>query len=165
MGLQLGYKVALLFALALWSVPMHAQQYTEKNLSWHPGDSSTCFVIMKHEKNCLKCFNEVFEAVRKDFPAARYNIGSLSLVDSSVFARNLEAATIRELMPGVSPVLFEYRNKTENRNSFFERCHPDVTPAIVVFSNGRNTYIPYDSIYTHRKINMRLKSILTGSIR
>ena len=120
---------------------------------------------MKHEKNCLKCFNEVFEALRKDFPAARYNIGSLSWVDSSIFARKLEAATIRELMPGVSPVLFEYRNKTENRNLFFERYHPDVTPAIVVFSNGRNTYIPYDSIYTHRKINMRLKSILTGSIR
>lgn len=164
MGLQLGSKVAFLVALALWCAPAQAQQYTEKNQPWQPGDRSACFVIMKHNKNCLKCFNEVFEALRKDFPAARYSIASLSLVDSSVFARKLEAASVRELMPEASPLLFEYRSKNENPNSLFQRYSPDVTPAIIVMSKGRQIYIPYDSIYPHRKINTRLKGLLQKSL-
>jgi len=153
MGLQLGYKVAFFVAPALWPATIQAQQYTKKNQPWQPADSAPCFVIMKHNKNCLKCFNEVFEAVREDFPTARYTIASLSLVDSSVFARKLEAASVREVMPEASPVLFEYRSKNENPNSLFQRYSPDITPAIIVMSKGRQTYLTILFTCTTRSIH------------
>lgn len=163
MGLQLGNKVAAGVVAMMCSATMHAQQYTEKNTLWNPPPKGTCFVILKHQKSCMKCFGEVFDAIRKDFPQSRYEIASLSQVDSSVFGRKMEAATIRELMPGASPILFEYRNK--NGTSLLEKYHPDVTPAIVVFKDGKETFIPYNSIYVHRKVNKRLKTILTDGIK
>jgi hypothetical protein len=159
MGLQLGRKVAAAVAAMVCSATMHAQQYTEKNTLWNPPSNGACFVILKHQKNCLKCFGEVFDAISKNFPQAKYEIASLSIVDSSVFARKMEATTIRELMPGASPILFEYRNT--NGASLFEKYNPDFTPAIVVFKDGKETFIPYDSIYVDRKLNKRLKSVLT----
>ncbi|MBX2907581.1 MAG: hypothetical protein KF744_16165 [Taibaiella sp.] len=162
MGLQLAAKVTVIALAMSPGTRLCAQQYTERNQPWTHSDSTTCFMIMKHQKTCLKCFNEVYNAIRKKFDGQHYKIASLSLVDSSVYARKLESAYVRELMPGISPILFEYRNK--NDSNLFDQFQPDVTPAIVILNKGRKIYIPYDSMYKDGKINKNLGNILSRAI-
>jgi len=142
------------------------QFYTQKNVAWQPHDTNTYFLILKNNKNCLKCFTEVSQFLAENYSGKNYIKASVSKTDSSVFARKYEAAEIGRIMPEVSLILFDYNreNEVQNAGSVFIKNNIDITPCLLVIKGDKQFFYRYEQLYVGKLINRGVLSEINKQI-
>jgi len=160
MAIYLENKLTITILFFVFSFNCYAQTittpiYTLNNALWHPDSISENIIILKNNRNCLKCFTDLFSYLKDSLN--KTNVYCLSQTDSSVFARKYENNTLQNLMQGVVP-LFEYK-KTEDwnfhensDNSIFKKNNITITPSLIYLKNNKYIIIPYEKIFVNGKI-------------
>lgn len=138
--------------------------YNLKNEKINVTDFAEGIYILKNNKNCKKCFTELSEAITYLKRDTALKIFCLAHTDSSVFARKYGSVECMKLMPQLTNVFFDYGNANEkfgfsddmNTQSYFFRYKVDITPAILLYKNGKIYYYSYAEIFKGGQINLEL---------
>lgn len=173
MDLQLGNKIKnILFFTVTFSFLLFGSTYAqvdyvvynEQNEKWYFSDSNDYIIILKNNKNCLKCFGQLYQYLAENYKSDNMVILSISTIDSSVFARKTEVMSINKLMPGIVTKLFDYNVNnhvtTNYPKSPFLHNNVDITPAIIVKKNNIEHYLPYNEIFNGSNIIDKKLSLL-----
>lgn len=165
MDLQLGNKIkynlilTITFSFLLLGstyAQVNYVVYNEKNEEWYFSDSNDYIIILKNNRNCLKCFGQLYQYLAEKYKSDNMDILSISAVDSSVFARKTEVMSINKLMPGIVTKLFDYNaNNDVSINEYrspFLYNNVDVTPAIIIIKNNSAHYLPYNEVFNGSNI-------------
>ncbi len=166
---KLSTAIALVF-LSVNILPAHGQSkasiekgnaftiplYSVDNQTSYLNDSSSSFVVLKNNRNCLDCFKSINRFVTELKKNGGIRFVAVTLVDSTTLDRKRSFANSQKLFSAFDGFLYQYyKSATKN---LFEELGTEYTPEIILISKGNFLRIPYKEIFQYPSLDLSIQT-------